>query len=143
MENISHKYDDIINLPHHVSKKHPQMSLHDRAAQFSPFAALTGHKAAINEIARLTDEKQILSEDVIAKLNEQLNLIKENIGTNQTVTITYFVPDDKKSGVAYISHTGVVKKIDEYNHTVILTDKTVIPIEQISEIQSDIFSEIY
>lgn len=143
MENISHKYDDIINLPHHVSKKHPQISLHDRAAQFSPFAALTGHKAAINETARLTDEKQILSEDVIAKLNEQLNLIKENIGTNQTVTITYFVPDDKKSGGAYISHTGVVKKIDEYNHTVILTDKTVIPIEQISEMQSDIFSEIY
>lgn len=143
MENISHKYDDIINLPHHVSKKHPQMSLHDRAAQFSPFAALTGHKAAINETARLTDEKQILSEDVIAKLNEQLNLIKENIGTNQTVTITYFVPDDKKSGGAYISHTGVVKKTDEYNHTVILTDKTVIPIEQISEMQSDIFSEIY
>ena len=143
MENISHKYDDIINLPHHVSKKHPQMSLHDRAAQFSPFAALTGHKAAINETARLTDEKQILSEDVIAKLNEQLNLIKENIGTNQTVTITYFVPDDKKSGGAYISHTGVVKKINEYNHTVVLTDKTVIPIEQISEMQSDIFSEIY
>lgn len=143
MENISHKYDDIINLPHHVSKKHPQMSLHDRAAQFSPFAALTGHKAAINEAARLTDKKQILSEDVIAKLNEQLNLIKENIGTNQTVTITYFVPDDKKSGGAYISHIGVVKKIDEYNHTVIMTDKTIIPIEQISEIQSNIFSEIY
>lgn len=143
MENISHKYDDIINLPHHVSKKHPQMSLHDRAAQFSPFAALTGHKAAINETARLTDEKQILSEDVIAKLNEQLNLIKENIGTNQTVTITYFVPDDRKSGGAYISNTGVVKKINEYNHTVVLTDKTVIPIEQISEMQSDIFSEIY
>ena len=143
MENVSHKYDDIINLPHHVSKKHPQMSLHDRAAQFSPFAALTGHKAAINETARLTDEKQILSEDVIAKLNEQLNLIKENISTNPIVTITYFVPDDRKSGGAYISHTGVVKKIDEYNHTVILTDKTVIPIEQISEMQSDIFSEIY
>ena len=143
MENISHKYDDIINLPHHVSKKHPQMSLHDRAAQFSPFAALTGHKAAINETARLTDEKQILSEYVIAKLNEQLNLIKENIGTNQTVTITYFVPDDKKSGGAYISNTGVVKKIDEYNRTVIMTDKTVIPIEQISEMQSDIFNEIY
>ena len=143
MENISHKYDDIINLPHHVSKKHPQMSLHDRAAQFSPFAALTGHKAAINETARLTDEKQILSEDVIAKLNEQLNLIKENISSNPIVTITYFVPDDRKSGGAYISNTGVVKKIDEYNRTVIMTDKTVIPIEQISEMQSDIFSEIY
>ena len=143
MKNVSHKYDDIINLPHHVSKKHPQMSLHDRAAQFSPFAALTGHKAAINETARLTDEKQILSEDVIVKLNEQLNLIKENISTNPIVTITYFVPDDRKSGGAYISNTGVVKKINEYNHTVILTDKTVIPIEQISEMQSDIFSEIY
>ena len=143
MENISHKYDDIINLPHHVSKKHPQISLHDRAAQFSPFAALTGHKAAINETARLTDEKQILSEDVIAKLNEQLNLIKENISSNPIVTITYFVPDDRKSGGAYISNTGVVKKINEYNHTVVLTDKTVIPIEQISEMQSDIFSEIY
>ena len=83
------------------------------------------------------------SEDVIAKLNEQLNLIKENIGTNPIVTITYFVPDDRKSGGAYISNTGVVKKINEYNHTVILTDKTVIPIEQISEMQSDIFSEIY
>lgn len=143
MENINHKYDDIINLPHHVSKKHPQMLLRDRAAQFSPFAALTGHKAAINETARLTDEKQILSEDVIAKLNEQLNFIKENISTNPIVTITYFVPDDRKSGGAYISNTGVVKKINEYNHTVILTDNTVIPIEQISEMQSDIFSEIY
>jgi len=143
MENINHKYDDIINLPHHVSKKHPQMLLRDRAAQFSPFAALTGHKATINETARLTDEKQILSEDVIAKLNEQLNFIKENISTNPIVTITYFVPDDRKSGGAYISNTGVVKKINEYNHTVILTDKTVIPIEQISEMQSDIFSEIY
>ena len=143
MENINHKYDDIINLPHHVSKKHPQMLLRDRAAQFSPFAALTGHKATINETARLTDEKQILSEDVIAKLNEQLNLIKENISSNPIVTITYFVPDDRKSGGAYISNTGVVKKINEYNHTVVLTDKTVIPIEQISEIQSDIFSEIY
>lgn len=115
----------------------------DRAAQFSPFAALTGHKATINETARLTDEKQILNEDVIAKLNEQLNFIKENISTNPIVTITYFVPDDRKSGGAYISNTGVVKKINEYNHTVILTDKTVIPIEQISEMQSDIFSEIY
>ena len=143
MENINHKYDDIINLPHHVSKTHPQMLLRDRAAQFSPFAALTGHKATINETARLTDEKQILNEDVIAKLNEQLNFIKENISTNPIVTITYFVPDDRKSGGAYISNTGVVKKINEYNHTVILTDKTVIPIEQISEMQSDIFSEIY
>lgn len=139
----SQKYADIINLPHHISKKHPRMSLRDRAAQFSPFAALTGHKEAINETARLTDEKHILSEDTIMQLNTQLNLIKENINENHTVTITYFVPDTKKSGGAYISHSGVVKKIDEYNRNIIMTDKTVIPIEQISEIQGDMFKEIY
>lgn len=137
------KYDDIINLPHPIPKKHPRMPLRDRAAQFSPFAALTGHKAAINETARLTDKKHILSEDTITKLNEQLILIKENINMNQVVTITYFIPDTKKSGGTYISYSGTVKKIDEYNHTVIMTDKTVIPINQISEIQGDMFGEMY
>ena len=143
MENVSHKYDDIINLPHHVSKKHPQMSLHDRAAPLSPFPPKTWHHWWNKETSRFNEEHTIWSDAFISKLNEQLNLIKENIGTNPIVTITYFVPDDKKSGGAYISNTGVVKKINEYNHTVVLTDKTVIPIEQISEMQSDIFSEIY
>ena len=92
MENQdNHRYDDIINLPNPTSKKHPRMSLYDRAAQFSPFAALTGHEAAIKETARQTDEKLMLSDEVIAELNEKLNLIAETIGTQQRVRITYFV----------------------------------------------------
>lgn len=139
----NHAYDDIINLPNPTSRNHPRMSLYDRAAQFSPFAALTGHDAAIKETARLTDKKQELSEDTIARLNERLNLIAENIGVEQIVAITYFVPDEKKSGGAYISHSGVVKRIDEYEHTVIMTDKTIIPIEQISQIEGEMFRELY
>jgi len=132
----NHAYDDIINLPHPTSAKHPRMSLYDRAAQFSPFAALTGHDDAIEETARFTDERKELSEDTIARLNEKLSLIMENGGTEQAVTITYFVPDESKSGGAYVSHSGIVKKIDEYERTVIMTDKTVIPIKQICEIQA-------
>lgn len=144
MENQdNHRYDDIINLPNPTSKKHPRMSLYDRAAQFSPFAALTGHEAAIKETARQTDEKQMLSDEVIAELNEKLNLIAETIGTQQLVRITYFVPDNKKAGGAYISYSGCVKKIDEYEHTVIMEDKTVIPIEQISDIEGEMFRAMY
>ena len=144
MENQdNHRYDDIINLPNPTSKKHPRMSLYDRAAQFSPFAALTGHEAAIKETARQTDEKLMLSDEVIAELNEKLNLIAETIGTQQLVRITYFVPDNKKAGGAYISYSGCVKKIDEYEHTVVMEDKTVIPIEQISNIEGEMFRAMY
>lgn len=115
------------------------MSLYDRAAQFSPFAALTGHDAAIKETIRLTDEKPELSEDMIVRLNERLGIIMENIGTQQTVTITYFVPDDRKSGGAYHCHTGIVSKVDKYAHAMVMTDKTVIPIGQICKIQGDMF----
>ena len=101
------KYEDIINLPHPVSKKHPRMSLYDRAAQFSPFAALTGHNAAIIETARLTEKKIRQSEDAISILNEKLHIITENLGAE--VTITYFLPDDRKEGGAYVRHTGAVK----------------------------------
>lgn len=135
----NHAYDDIINLPNPTSRTHPRMSPHDRAAQFSAFAALSGHGEAIKETARLTDERQELSEDAAAYLNEQLNLINENIDTRPLVTITYFVSDDRKSGGAYVSHSGKVKRIDNYERTVIMTDQTVIPIEQISEIQGELF----
>lgn len=141
MDNYS--YDDIINLPNPTSKKHPRMSLHDRAAQFAPFAALTGHDAAIKETARLTDERLELSDEVIMRLNDQLNMIRDNIGTEQEVSITYFVPDDKKSGGAYLTHSGVVKKIDEFERKLIMQDETVIPIEQISEMQGEIFKGLY
>ena len=137
----NHQYDDIISLPHPTSQNHPRMSLYDRAAQFSPFAALTGHEAAIKETARLTDDKHILSEDVIEKINAQLKIIAESIGTGQEVTVTYFVPDSKKSGSAYVDCSGSVKKIDEYNRTLVMTDNTVIPIEQISRICGAQFEE--
>lgn len=139
----THKYDDIINLPNPTSKNHPRMSLYARAAQFSPFAALTGHEAAIRETARQTDEKEILSDEVITGLNEKLQVIAENIGSEQTVTITWFVPDERKAGGTYTTHSGVVKKINEYEHTIIMTDSTIIPIGQISEIEGELFGNLY
>lgn len=139
-ENLrSHAYDDIIDLPNPTSRKHPRMSLYNRAAQFSPFAALTGYEAAIQETARLTTDKEELSEDAIAKLNEQLHQIREAIDAAPVVTITYFVPDGQKSGGAYRSYSGAVKKIDEYRCAMVMTDNTVIPIEQIREIRGELF----
>lgn len=134
-------YDDIIHLPHPTSKKHPRMSLHDRAAQFSPFAALTGHDAAIRETARLTDEKRELDEDTLSRLNKQLSIINENIGAGKSITITYYVPDERKSGGAYVIHSGIVKKIDEYEHAVVMNDHTRIPIEQIRQMESELFKD--
>ena len=109
----THKYDDIINLPNPTSKRHPRMS------------------------------KEILSDEVIAGLNEKLRVIAENIGKGQMVTITYFMPDERKAGGAYVTHSGVVKRIDEYEHTVIMTDGAEIPIGQISEIESELFGNLY
>ena len=128
-------YEDIINLPHPVSKNHPQMPLEDRAAQFAPFAALTGHDAAIKETARVTDERLELSEEAIAQLNDKLNQIRDAIGTEQRFSITYFVPDGKKSGGAYVTCTGSVKKIDEYEKTLWMEDGTVIAIEELSAVE--------
>ena len=138
-----HKYDDIINLPCPTSRNHPRMPLEDRAAQFAPFAALTGHEAAIKETARLTDEKEILSDEIISILNDKLNVIAKNLGTEQTVQITYFVPDEKKSGGAYVTHSGIVRKLDLYEHILIMTDGTVIPIGQISKIEGELFGDMY
>lgn len=137
-----HKYDDIINLPRPISRNHPPMPLADRAAQFAPFAALVGHEEAIKETARLTDKKEILTDEAMAILSEKLNIIAANVGTMHKVEITYFVPDDKKAGGAYVTHSGTVRKIDEYNHTVIMTDENIIPIEQIREIKGEIFGSL-
>lgn len=137
------EYDDIINLPHPISKNHPRMSLHDRAAQFAPFAALTGHDAAIKETARLTEERIELSDECIAQLNDKINIIRDNIGTEQEISITYFVPDIRKNGGAYITHSGIVKKLNDYKHELIMQDGTIISIEQISEIEGSIFDGLY
>lgn len=133
------KYDDIINLPHHVSKNHPQMSHINRAAQFSPFAALTGHRAVIQETARLTDSFIELDEDRKEQLNEQLQLIKKNLKQKPEIEITYFEPDTKKEGGSYITTCGRIKKIDEYNHRIIFTDGTTLPIEHLFSIDGELF----
>lgn len=145
--NDAHKYDDIISLPHHVSASHPQMSLLDRAAQFSPFAALTGHDAAIKETQRLTDEWMELTEDEQKLLDEKLQMIRESLSTGKgmhslpEIIFTYFKPDEKKSGGAYLSIQGKVKKIDEYSHQVVLADGMVLPIEHIVGIEGELFRE--
>lgn len=127
-------YNDIINLPHHVSKTHPRMSLHDRAAQFSPFAALTGHEEKINESARLTEKKLELDEDEKIRINEKLQFIKNNIDKDITVTFTYFVPDVKKAGGEYRKITGKVKKINIYEHKIIMSEGMIIKIEDIIDV---------
>ena len=132
-------YEDIVNLPTHISKKHPQPSMLDRAARFAPFAAITGYEEMVLEEARVTEERIDLDEGALALLNEKLNMIQEFIDEEPEVTITYFEPDKKKSGGAYISITGTVKRIDEYEHLVILTDGKKIRIEDIYALESDLF----
>lgn len=121
-------YDDIINLPHPTSAKHPRMPMIDRAAQFSPFAALVGHGAAIQETARLTDKRIELTEEEKERLDERLRRLAD---TDQKAALTYFLPDKRKDGGSYITVTGTVKKLLPLEHRVILTDGTVIPIEDI------------
>lgn len=104
-------YDDIINLPHHVSRTHPQMSMHDRAAQFAPFAALTGYGDAINETGRLTEEKRELSTTEQVELNQQLCFLSEHPTEQPEISVKYFVPDERKSGGVYQTVVGKVRKI--------------------------------
>lgn len=140
---MMNSYEDIINLPHRVSSKRPQMSLRERAAQFAPFAALTGHDEAIKETARLADERIKLDESTLAILNDKIQIILDNLDIAPEVTVTYFKPDNKKSGGAYIDHTGVVKRIDDIEKIVIFTDKVIIPIEDIIDIQGAFFSSFF
>ena len=135
-------YDDIIKLPHHTSTSRPRMSAYDRAAQFSPFAALTGYDSAITETARLTDTRVELDEYSKADLNKKLCIIQDQMDKQSEVSITYFQPDKKKSGGAYITAIGCVKKIDEYGRTVVMRDATKIPIEDILEIDGVLFGTL-
>ena len=133
-------YDDIINLLHHVSASRPRMSALDRAAQFSPFAALTGYDDAVKETARLTDERVELDESSKAALNERLLMIQGQLDDQPQVSIIYFQPDDKKAGGTYITATGSVKKIDEYERTAVMKDGTKISIDDIIKIDGDLFN---
>ena len=135
----SDKYDKIINLPHHVSSTRPHMSMIDRAAQFSPFAALTGYDAAVRETARLTEQKIELDEYEKAALDQRILLLQEHLKELPEVTITHFVPDERKDGGKYISITEAVKKIDTYEKQIVLVDKSKIPIENILSIEGELF----
>ena len=136
------KYEDMIRLPHHVSKTRPQMTLHDRAAQFMPFAALTGYGAVIKETERLTEEKIELEEDFKTEVEEKLQLLKLYADGTTPITATYFVPDEKKSGGAYVTVPGILKRIDEFADTLDLTDGKKIPIRNLLQLDSPIFDAI-
>ena len=127
-----YRYADIINLPHHVSRKHPQMSMADRAAQFSPFAALTGHDAAIAEVARLTDERPILDESVKQEISALLQLAATD--SNLVLNIVYFVPDARKAGGAYMEISGRIKKLIPHKKLLILDTGTRIPVEDVVKV---------
>lgn len=128
------KYDDIINLPHHISKKHPRLSIEQRAAQFAPFAALTGLSDEIKETARITESRIELDEDEKLKINYILQKIKNKVFEKPQVAITYFVPDLKKIGGEYKTKIGNIRRIDEDNQLIIFEDNTKISIKEIIEI---------
>ena len=128
------KYEDIINLPHFEPKKHKRMNIYSRAAQFAPFAALTGYDDQVKETARLTEDRIEVDEELKIILNNKLQEINRNILNNPIITIVYFESDFKKSGGKYVIHTGNIKKIDEYRKVVIFNDKTEIAINDVIEI---------
>ncbi|MCQ4895007.1 MULTISPECIES: hypothetical protein [Bacillota] len=134
-------YDDILHLPHPTSKRHPRMPIADRAAQFSPFAALTGHGAAIEETARVTDRRIELDEDAKEQLDQTLQLLLERIDEQPEITVTWFSPDKKKAGGQYHTATGKLKRIDSREGRLTLTDGNQIPLEDLLEIRSESFQD--
>ena len=133
------RYDDIIHLPHPEPSTHPRMTMENRAAQFSPFAALTGYDEATREEARLTDEKKELSNDMIEMLDARLAVLEQHLKEHPSITVTYFHQDEKKSGGRYITVSGNLKNLDGVKHTLHMTDNTKIPIEDIRLIECDLF----
>ena len=131
------KYDDIIDLPHHVSTRHPPMSMRRRAAQFAPFAALTGYGAAVNETARLTEKAVTLDEDTLTLRDERLHILLSHLDERPVVTVTYFVPDERKDGGRYVDVTDAVVKIDEYEKVIVTENGTRIRWERIVMIEED------
>ena len=132
---MNEKYKDMLHLPHPVSATHPRMALQDRAAQFSPFAALAGYDDALRETARRTDRFVELDEDRKQEIDRQISYLQQHLLDTVPVKIIYFVPDEKKDGGAFVQKTGYVKKLDSYRKTILLTDDTCIDMEKITEIQ--------
>ena len=136
------KYDEIMGLPHHVSKTRPQMPMSDRAAQFAPFAALTGYDAAIKETGRLTDERIELDVEALSALDMKYQLLMEALDEAPEVTITYFQPDERKAGGKYVSAVGAVKKIDDFERRITMRDGTRIPMDDVLSIDGEMFSSL-
>ena len=135
------KYDSIINLPHYELRNHQRMSVELRAAQFSPFAALTGYSDSVKETARLTDKKRDLSEDMKSKIDMKLQLIEDHINERPEITVLYFVKDKKKSGGEYLEYTGKVRRIDIVNKNIIFTDRNIICLDDIFDISADFIKD--
>lgn len=133
--NNEHKYDDILNLEHHISKKHKQMSLENRSAQFAPFAALVGYDNAVKETARITDSKIFIDDGIKEIINKTIQQIKNNLNKNVQIKVTYFIPDQLKSGGKYKTEVGIVEKINEYSKIIKLEAGIEIPIEEIIELE--------
>ena len=132
---MAEKYEDIIHCSRPISTRHLPMSCYDRAAQFSPFAALTGYDGVIEETARLTEREVTLDVGAEAELDEKLRQIRETIHLRPEVIVTYFRPDSRKKGGAYVTVSGKMKKIDEYAQSLIFADGTAIPVGQICQIE--------
>ena len=136
------QYEDIINLPHHVSPTRPQMPMSDRAAQFAPFAALTGYDAAIKETGRLTDEKIELDEEALTALDMKYQFLMDALDDAPEVTITYFQPDERKAGGKYVSAVGVVRKVDDFERRITMRDGSKIPMDNVLSIDGELFSSL-
>ena len=136
------KYDAILNLPHPVSKVHPPMPMQDRAAQFAPFAALTGYDAAIQETGRLTDDKIEPGESALSELNRKFQCLFEHLEEQPQITFTYFQPDARKSGGSYSSVTSAVKKLDTFDRVILLQNGMKLSMENILDMDAAIFSAI-
>ena len=134
------KYDEIMGLPHHVSKTRPQMPMSDRAAQFAPFAALTGYDSAIKETGRLTVERIELDVEALSALDMKYQLLMEALDEAPEVTITYFQPDERKAGGKYVSAVGAVKKIDDFERRITMRDGAKIPMDDVLSIEGELFS---
>ena len=141
MSSGKEEYRDIYNRPHHVSSKRPQMSRLNRAAQFSPFAALTGYDDLVAESARVTDEKHELGEYELEQLNSRIQYLRDHLSEEPEVNITYFQADERKAGGSYIVFTGTVKKIDEYSKSLLLSNGKTILFEDICSIEAPYFVE--
>ena len=137
--NNDYKYNDIINLPHHVSKKHPQLSKASYAAQFSPFAALTGYEGIVSEAARFNNERVELGDKEKDILNAKLQIIGEHIKEHPELELTYFQKDKKKTGGAYLKKTAQIKRIDDLKRIMYFTDGTNLPMDDITDMQGEIF----